>query len=373
MPTEPRARPSLVRAVATTAAVLGAVALAGCTSDDEPTGARSSASAPTDLAASETAPVGTPTDVVTDLDAPWSVVFVGDTPLISERDSARVLELSKSGSTRVVGTVPGVSASGESGLLGLAVGPDGGLYVYSTGADGNRIQRFDLDGSAGSFALGSPVTVLDALPSNTFHDGGRIAFGPDGMLYATVGDAGSSPDAQDRDSLAGKILRMTPEGDVPSDNPFRGSLVYSLGHRNVQGLGWASDGTLFAAEFGENTWDELNVIEAGGNYGWPKVEGKGGGSEFVDPVQQWHTDDASPSGLAVVDDTVFIANLRGEVLRGVPVSDPSTSHEYFAGEYGRLRTVLPSPDGGLWIVTNNTDGRGTPASGDDRILSVDLS
>jgi glucose/arabinose dehydrogenase len=348
--------------------------------------------------------VGAADDVATGLEAPWSVVLLGDTALISERDSGRILELLDDGTTRSIGTVPGVSAAGESGLLGLAIAPaddaeassgsasssasanssgnasttpsasTNSLYVYSTGDDGNRIQRFALAGTPGSLTLGRATTILDGLPSNTFHNGGRIAFGPEGMLYATVGDAGSSPDAQERSSLAGKILRMTPDGGVPDDNPFDGSLVYSLGHRNVQGLGWASDGTMFAAEFGQDAWDELNVIEAGSNYGWPEVEGEGGGAKgFVDPVQQWSTDDASPSGLAVVDDTVFIANLRGEVLRGVPVSDPSTSHEYFQGELGRLRTVLESPDGGLWILTNNTDGRGTPGDGDDRLVSVGLS
>lgn len=365
---------TLGRICAAIIAIVGTLAISGCTSsaaENAPT--RSAAPTPDDLGTGEVAPVGTPTDVVTGLDAPWSIVFVGETALISERDSARVQELTTDGKIRSVGTVPGVSAGGEAGLLGLAVDSQDRLYAYSTADDGNRIQRFTLEGTPGAYSLGVATTIIDGLPSNTFHDGGRIAFGPDDLLYATVGDAGASEDAQDRRSLAGKILRMTPDGDVPGDNPFRGSLVYSLGHRNVQGLGWAEDGTMFAAEFGQDAWDELNIIEPGANYGWPEVEGKGGGDDFVDPVQQWATDDASPSGLAVVSDTIFIANLRGEVLRGIPVSEPSTSHEYFSGDYGRLRTVLAAPDGGLWILTNNTDGRGSPGSGDDRILAVDLS
>jgi glucose/arabinose dehydrogenase len=366
-----------VRTLALVAAIAGVVGLAGCTDDsgrgdDRSAAPRASLKAPGGLATGERAPVGTPRDVVTGLDAPWSVVLSGDTPLVSERDSGSVLEIRPDGSTREVGVVDGLAAGGEAGLLGLAVRGDD-LYVYSTADDGNRIQRYPLRGSAGDLSLGDPTTILDGLPSNTFHDGGRIAFGPDGMLYASVGDAGVSENAQDRDSLAGKILRMTPDGGVPSDNPFDGSLVYSLGHRNVQGLGWASDGTMFASEFGQDTWDELNVIRAGGDYGWPEVEGEGGGSRFIDPVQQWSTDEASPSGLAVVGDTVFIANLRGEVLRGIPVSDPSTSREYFDDDFGRLRTVLEGPDGTLWFVTNNTDGRGSPGAGDDRIVSVDLS
>ena len=192
------------------------------------------------------------------------------------------------------------------------------------------------------------------------------------MLYVATGDAAESGRAQDRGSLSGKILRMTPDGDVPPDNPFEDSLVYSYGHRNVQGLAWAADGTMFATEFGQNTWDELNIIEPGRNYGWPEAEGESDDDDFTDPVQQWRTSDASPSGLTAAQGTLFIANLRGQVVRAVPVEDPSTSTEYYAGDYGRIRYVTVSPDGDLWILTNNTDGRGDPQRGDDRILSVSL-
>ncbi|TCL88817.1 glucose/arabinose dehydrogenase [Curtobacterium sp. PhB142] len=362
-------------------AAVAALALSGCADaapdDDRGSSASARATAPADLPTGQVALDGDTSDVVTGLEAPWSVVRTGDDgdALVSERDSAKVLELQDDGTTREVGTVDGVSHGGEGGLLGLALHDDD-LFVYSTADDGNRIQRFELTGSAGSWALGDATTIIDGLPSNTFHDGGRIAFGPDDMLYASVGDAGTSSDAQDEDSLAGKILRLTPDGDVPDDNPFDGSPVWSLGHRNVQGLGWSSDGTMFASEFGENTLDELNVIEAGENYGWPEVEGEGEGGEdqgFVDPVQQWSTDEASPSGLTVVDDTVFVANLRGEVLRAIPADDPGTSTEYFPGDFGRIRTVLEGPADTLWFVTNNTDGRGDPAAGDDRIVSVPLT
>ncbi|WP_235035890.1 MULTISPECIES: sorbosone dehydrogenase family protein [unclassified Curtobacterium] len=360
-------------------AAVAALALSGCADaapdDDRGSSASARATAPADLPTGQVALDGDTSDVVTGLEAPWSVVRTGDDgdALVSERDSAKVLELQDDGTTREVGTVDGVSHGGEGGLLGLALHDDD-LFVYSTADDGNRIQRFELTGSAGSWALGDATTIIDGLPSNTFHDGGRIAFGPDDMLYASVGDAGTSSDAQDEDSLAGKILRLTPDGDVPDDNPFDGSPVWSLGHRNVQGLGWSSDGTMFASEFGENTLDELNVIEAGENYGWPEVEGEGGEDQgFVDPVQQWSTDEASPSGLTVVDDTVFVANLRGEVLRAIPADDPGTSTEYFPGDFGRIRTVLEGPADTLWFVTNNTDGRGDPAAGDDRIVSVPLT
>lgn len=364
------------RTVSAASVALVALALTACTSEDgtDPSDAPRG-SAPADLAAGQVAPDGATTDVVAGLEAPWSVVRTGDgaDALVSLRDSAEVLELSEDGERRTVGTVPGVRHGGEGGLLGLAL-QDDGLFVYSTGKDGNRIERYDLQGSTGSYELGDATTVIDGLPANSFHDGGRIAFGPDGMLYASVGDAGASEDAQDRDSLAGKILRLTPDGDVPADNPFPDSPVWSLGHRNVQGLGWSADGTMFASEFGQDAHDELNVIEPGSDYGWPEVEGTGGEDQgFVDPVQQWATDDASPSGLTVVGDTVFIANLQGRMLRGIPVDDPSSAQEYFAGEYGRIRTVLAGPDDTLWFVTNNTDGRGDPREDDDRIVQVPLT
>ncbi|MGN7190527.1 PQQ-dependent sugar dehydrogenase [Curtobacterium sp. SAFR-003] len=364
--------PHTARWTALGLAAAAALVLSACSDDGtgDPDGGSGGAPARTGSATAAAT-----TDVVTGLEAPWSVVPVGDRgdAFISERDSARVLELRPDGSTREVGTVPGVRHGGEGGLLGLAL-HDGDLFVYSTADDGNRVQRFTLTGGTGTYRLGDATTVLDGLPRNTFHDGGRIAFGPDGMLYVSVGDAGNRPAAQDRASLAGKILRVTPDGAVPEDNPFPGSPVWSLGHRNVQGMGWAADGTMFAAEFGQDAWDELNVIEPGQDHGWPEVEGVGGEARgFVDPVQQWSTDDASPSGLTVIGDTVYVANLKGASVRAVPVSDPGTSTVFFAGEFGRIRTVLAGPDDTLWFVTNNTDGRGDPREGDDRIVSVPLT
>lgn len=333
----------------------------------------SPSSAETSATAGNATPTGTPQAVATGLEAPWSVVFRNGTPLVSERDSGRILELSPDGTTRAVGDIPGVAAVGEGGLLGLAVDSQGRLYVYSTGTDGNRLQRFDVTGEPGSLALGQAEMLLDGIGSASYHDGGRIAFGPDGMLYVAIGDAGRRDSSQDLESLNGKILRMTPDGGVPADNPFPDSLVYSYGHRNPQGLAWAEDGTLFATEFGQNTWDELNIITAGANYGWPTVEGIATTGDFTDPVQQWEPTEASPSGMTHIDGTLFIANLRGQVLRAVPVADPSTSTTYYDGEFGRIRDVTEAPDGKLWFVTNNTDGRGRPGPDDDRILSVELT
>ncbi|MBE1877673.1 PQQ-dependent sugar dehydrogenase [Myceligenerans pegani] len=359
--------------------VVAGVALAGCGAAPgegperdpitSPAAPRATPAVPSSSAAAVES-VGEPRAVATGLAAPWSVAFLGTTALISERDSADVRELLDDGSTRVVGTIEGVSPEGEGGLLGLAVDDDGRLYAYSTGAGGNRVQRIELTGEPGSLGLGQAETILDGIPSASFHDGGRIAFGPDGMLYVTTGDAGDGDAAQDLDSLAGKILRMTPDGDVPDDNPFDGSLVLSYGHRNPQGIDWADDGTMFASEFGQNTWDELNVITPGGNYGWPVVEGVAGDERYVDPVQQWSPAEASPSGIEIIGGTIFVANLRGAVLRAVPVAQPSESAEYYAGEFGRLRDVTASPDGDLWFLTNNTDGRGDPGPDDDRLMAV---
>lgn len=352
------------------AAAIGILALgsslAACASaqSSEDTGAGGTSSgAPTQA--------GGPEVIADGLAAPWSVAFHGETALVSERDSGRILELDASGGTREVAVIDGVSPGGEGGLLGIAV-HDEYLYAYFTADDENRIERFALTGDAGALRLGEPETVIDGIPAAGFHNGGRIAFGPDGMLYATAGDAGDQPSAQDPDSLGGKILRMTPGGAVPDDNPFDASYVYSLGHRNPQGIAWDADGTMYATEFGQNDWDELNVIEAGRNYGWPEVEGVAETDGYVDPVQQWAPDDASPSGMAIADGSIWIANLRGERLRQVPLNDLTASTEHWQGEQGRLRDVAVTPEGSLWAVTNNTDGRGAPGPDDDRILRVDV-
>jgi glucose/arabinose dehydrogenase len=321
--------------------------------------------------ATDQVPAGSePRTMATGLDAPWSVVFRAGVTLVSERDSAQILEIAADGTSHVVGIVQGVTSAGEGGLLGLAVDAEGRLYVRSTAAQGNRIQRFTLTEASGSLSLGEAETIVDGIPAASYHDGGRIAFGPDGMLYATAGDAGQQGNAQDLDSLGGKILRMNPDGSAPADNPFPDSLVYSYGHRNPQGLAWDDEGTLYATEFGQNTWDELNIITPGTNYGWPDVEGIADTEGFTDPVQQREPEVASPSGMTHLNGTLYIANLRGQVLRAVPVADLTTSTDYYAGDYGRIRDVTPGPDGNLWMLTSNTDGRGDPTAEDDRLLSI---
>ncbi|WP_344000933.1 PQQ-dependent sugar dehydrogenase [Microbacterium paludicola] len=366
-------RGTATHGLAIAAALVSSLALAGCTATDPDPGPSPSAAASDPASASSpgpapSAPSGTEV-VATGLEAPWSIAHSGDLVVVSERDSGRILRLSDDGSTHELGVVEGVAHGGEGGLLGLAFDPQGRLYAYSTGADGNRIQRFEVDGDA----LGEAETILDGLPSAGRHNGGRLAFGPDGMLYASVGDAADPALAQDPSSLGGKILRMTPDGDPAPGNPDPDSLVYSLGHRNVQGMAWASDGTMFATEFGQDEWDELNRITAGTNYGWPEVEGAGGRDQgFADPLLQWPTAEASPSGMAIIDDVILIANLRGERLRAMSVAAPEHSADLHAGEFGRLRDVAAAPHGGVWILTNNTDGRGSPGPDDDRLIRIDL-
>jgi glucose/arabinose dehydrogenase len=300
------------------------------------------------------------------LAAPWSVAFLPDgSALVTERDSARILAVTADGTVREVQRISDARHRGEGGLLGVAVSPayatDGWVYVYYTTDRDNRIGRLHLGQQ--------PEPILTGIPAAGNHDGGRIAFGPDGALYAGTGDATRTDRAQDLGSLGGKILRMTPTGQPAPGNPFPGSLVYSYGHRNVQGLAWDGQGRLFASEFGQNTYDELNRIEAGRNYGWPTVEGTGDDPRFVNPVATWATSDASPSGIAIVGDQVYVACLRGQKLYRLGL-DGGSPVALLAGAYGRLRHVTPAPDGSLWVLTSNRDGRGSPAPDDDRILRL---
>jgi glucose/arabinose dehydrogenase len=311
-------------------------------------------------------------DFATGFDVPWGLAFLPDgSALLSERNTARILHISTTGEVSEVGRIADAAPGGEGGLLGIAFGPGSAetLYAYFTSAEDNRVVRMPYSDDG----LGEPEIIIEGIPKASLHNGGRITFGPDGMLYIGTGDATDSDRSQDRDSLGGKILRLNPDGSVPADNPFDGSPVYSYGHRNVQGLAFDDDGNLWASEFGQNTWDELNLIRAGENYGWPVVEGIGNDDRFVDPVAQWSTSEASPSGLAFIRDTLFMAALRGERLWQIPVRDGTAGSpaDFADGEFGRLRHAEPAPDGTLWVLTNNTS-RGNPREGDDRILRVTL-
>lgn len=311
--------------------------------------------------------------VSTDLHAPWSIAFHEDTPLVSERDTAHILEISDNGSTRTIREITQADPGGEGGLLGIAV-RDAALYAYVTAQDDNRVITMPLSGEPGALSLGQVEVILEGIPKATTHNGGRIAFGPDGMLYITTGDAGQPDHAQDQESLVGKILRVNPgDGSAPVNNPFPGSAVYSMGHRNPQGIAWDAEGVLYSSEFGQSTWDELNIITPGGNYGWPVVEGIAQQGGFIDPIQQWRPVEASPSGMTIIGGSIFIANLRGQTLREVPLADQGASQIYLNGEFGRFRDAAVSPvSGDLLVLTNNTDGRGSPTGDDDLLLRVDL-
>ncbi|MGW8729743.1 PQQ-dependent sugar dehydrogenase [Streptomyces sp. NPDC055808] len=321
---------------------------------------------------------------VTDgLKSPWGIAALPEGALlVGSRDDGSVVRVdTATGEKTAVGSVPGVAHQGEAGLLGLALSPsyasDHLLYAYFTTESDNRIARmiYDPTRPAGQ-QLGAPDTILRSIPKGSVHNGGRIAFGPDRMLYAGTGETGEKGLAQDRKSLAGKILRMTPDGQPAYGNPEADSVVYSLGHRNVQGLAWDGENRLWAAEFGQDTWDELNLIEPGKNYGWPVVEGRAGKAGYVDPVAQWKTSEASPSGIAFQDGSVWLAALRGERLWRVPLDGTKAlagPEAFLGGQYGRLRTVLAAGAGKLWLLTNNTDSRGTPKPGDDRVLELDVT
>ncbi|MFD7944817.1 PQQ-dependent sugar dehydrogenase [Streptomyces sp. NPDC059744] len=319
------------------------------------------------------------------LASPWGLAELpGGDLLVSSRDERTITRVDgRTGSKTLLGTVPGVSPAGEGGLLGIAISPTYGsdhlVYAYFTTGSDNRIarMRYDEHGDAGR-QLGAPHTILRGIPKGNIHNGGRIAFGPDHMLYVGTGETGNTGLAQDKASLAGKILRMTPDGRPAPGNPEPGLLMYSYGHRNVQGLAWDSRKQLWASEFGQDTWDELNQIVPGGNYGWPTYEGKVGKTGFVDPVAQWKTSEASPSGIAFAQGSIWMAGLRGERLWRIPLSENpgkeplAAPQSFLKGRYGRLRTVLAAGGNRLWLVTSNTDTRGTPEPGDDRALVLEV-
>ncbi|HEX2103694.1 MAG TPA: PQQ-dependent sugar dehydrogenase [Solirubrobacteraceae bacterium] len=350
---------------------LALLALSSCGSGDD--GSTPSAGAGETTAATPDRPPAVRV-IATGLQVPWGLAFLpGGDALVSERTTGRILRVPAAGGpAQEVMRVPGVDTNaGEGGLLGLAVSPtyaqDQLVYAYLTSAQDNRVVRFRLGDAA-------PHPILTGLDRNAIHDGGQIAFGPDRMLYVGTGDAGNSAVAQDPESLNGKILRLRPDGGVPPDNPFRGSPVWSVGHRNVQGLAWDGDGRLWETEFGQDAADEINLIRPARNYGWPRVEGAGdtAGGRYTNPRVTWSPADASPSGAAVAGDALYVGALRGQRLWRVPLDGARTGEPQalLDGEYGRLRTVVRAPDGALWVTTSNRDGRGTPAGEDDRIIRV---
>ncbi len=316
-----------------------------------------------------------PVVVADKLNIPWEIEFLpGGDILVTER-SGRLLRI---GDDRKVIEISGVSHRGEGGLLGLALDPafekNGLIYLYLTTSSGedltNQVERYKLDGSI----LSERKVLISGIPGASIHDGGRIAFGLDGMLYITTGDAGEENEAQNKNSLAGKILRINPDGTYPKDNPFINA-VYSYGHRNVQGIAWDANGQLWATEHGrsgaQSGYDELNKISKGANYGWPETEGSGSAPNMISPQLHSGADETwAPAGMEYLSGHLIFAGLRGQSLYVTNTSDGVAKNlkKYFSTTYGRLRTIKLGPDGMLYMLTNNRDGRGKPDASDDKII-----
>ena len=279
--------------------------------------------------------------------------------LLTERPGTLLL-LGQNGS-RI--PVEGVLHVGEGGLLGMALHPDfasnGWVYLYLTSTQGleivNRVERYVYK----DHTLSERVLILEGIRGAPIHDGGRIKFGPDGMLYITTGDSGKSDLSQNLDSLNGKILRVRDDGSIPADNPF-GTAIWSWGHRNPQGLAWDTQGRLWATEHGPNGLesgkDEVNLIEPGKNYGWPVIRGSETQEGMVTPVIESGSNDTwAPSGATIVNEVLYYTGLRGLALYKVPVEGMSLEklEVLYKGEFGRIRNVVLGPDGGLYLMTSN--------------------
>ncbi|WP_062287349.1 PQQ-dependent sugar dehydrogenase [Demequina phytophila] len=337
--------------------------------------------APTEIGGAATATVTAQDVVATGLDAPWAVEPMADgSLLVTERDTASIKRVRAGVATTLNG--PGAEAlrgivakKGEGGLLGLAVlsGDTTYVYAYVTRAKDNAVVRMQLTGDL----LGQPTAIVEGIPAAKNHDGGRIEFGPDGYLYIATGDASQPQTARDTGSLAGKILRVVAKGGpkdgrAAPENPWA-NRVWSIGHRNVEGLAFVADGRLYASELGQDAWDELNLVVGGCDYGWPDSEGEDGLplDGVTGPVETWSPDDASPSGLAATHEALYMASLKGERLWRIPLTADGTGEpEVILDGVGRIRDVAVGIDGNLYVATNNTDGRGEPREGDDRILRL---
>ena len=321
---------------------------------------------------------GEPTVVADGLTVPWAVGWLpdGQSALVTQRNDFHVYLVTRSGESTDVGVVPeSEGTGGEGGLMGVAVSPgwdaDRHVYFMHTSSDGNRVARMTFDGAA----LTDYTPIVQGIQKNRYHNGGRLAFGPDGYLYATAGDAQQTDLAQDPSSLNGKILRFTTDGEPAPGNPS-GTLVYSMGHRNPQGLAWDASGRLWSAELGQNTYDELNLIEPGKNYGWPVCEGLCDDDRYTNPKATWTTAEASPSGLAIVGDTAFMGALRGQRLWSIQLNGTEAGEiaPHFQGTYGRVRAVVQVPGANeIWLTTSNSDANGGQPPGADKILTSTIT
>jgi glucose/arabinose dehydrogenase len=316
--------------------------------------------------------------VAENLDTPWGIAFLPNNDmLVTERPGN--VRLISGGNVSTVATIPNVREISEGGLLGIALHPqfetNKYVYLYYTyGANGgntlNRVVRMRFDNNQ----LVDEEVIVDDIPGAPNHNGGRIKFGPDNNLYIATGDAHEPSLAQDKNSLAGKILRVTDTGQAAPGNPF-GNRTYSYGHRNPQGIAWDNNGVLWETEHGPSgVWpdccqDEVNKIESGKNYGWPDSVGDNVHAGTVAPIIHSGRDRYAPGSAAVTSDTVYFGGLRGAALYTYPVVGGSVA-EHFKDEFGRIREAVVGPDGMLYITTSNNDGRGSPSANDDKIIRV---
>lgn len=316
--------------------------------------------------------------IATGLDTPWEIVFL---------PSGEMVVAERSGKLSVLGDnpreikIPGVIEAGEGGHLGVALHPNFGqnkyIYIYYTTSKSekiiNRVIRFTFENAT----ITNPQIIIDDIPGARNHNGGRIAFGPDKLLYITTGDAENENTAQDINSLAGKILRIKDDGSIPEDNPFNNA-IYSYGHRNPQGLAWDDNGGLWSTEHGRSGFrtglDELNYIQKGGNYGWPVIEGDEAKDGMIQPVVHSGPDTTwAPAGIAYMKGKLYFAGLRGQTLYEVSITSPGKIGRVikrFEKEYGRLRAVTTDRAGVLYVSTSNRDGRGNAGEDDDLIFKV---
>ena len=316
------------------------------------------------------------TVVAQNLEVPWAIAFLPDNRmLVTERPGrVRIIDANGTAEQALAETINvDVESDGEGGLLGITLHPNFSqnhfVYLYYTyKSQGNqtlnRVVRMKFENDK----LTDEQIIVDKIPGAIYHNGGRIKFGPDCFLYITTGDARNSSQAQDKNSLAGKILRVTDEGKAAPGNPFN-NLVYSYGHRNPQGIAWDSTGVLWETEHGSTNTDELNVIEIGKNYGWPETRGDQTRAGMVLPVIQSGSQTWAPRGAAFLNGSIFFTGLRGSALYEYKIGEQKLI-EHFKNENGRLRDVVVGPDGMLYITTSNKDGRGNINSGDDKIIRV---
>ncbi|WP_078594862.1 PQQ-dependent sugar dehydrogenase [Evansella clarkii] len=307
------------------------------------------------------------------LQVPWDINFYEDTIFLTEREGTITAVEDGSSDRQEINTSDPIVHEGEGGLLGMAVSEDfgdtGEIFLYYTYEGSSGLENKVVKAVQEDDSWEETEVLLDEIPGDGIHNGGRIAIGPDGYLYVTTGDANEPALSQDPDNLAGSILRLTVEGEVPDDNPFEDSFVFSYGHRNPQGLAWNSNNELYSAEHGPTGHDEINLIEAGNNYGWPEIIGDEEMEEMEQPLVHSGENTWAPSGTAMLDGQLLVTGLRGQNLY-VLSEENSELKEVFSGE-GRLRDVKVH-EGNLYVITNNTDGRGNPDKNDDRLLRLTI-